>query len=212
MATVDTIGEDSGTTWATVRAPVFNGNGFQIDTGPFPPVVSQKNWANSSHDAGYVKPLLEITKAFRFSASLQPWDSFSRSGYTPLGCCQHFISSAGDVAVYDYVLALGYGHYNYTTGTDEVRNAYSTFFGTDKLGYDYETLKGYLTGAVVNLTYYEQNGSSTTTDVTITADLFQEDTTGDATSGVTFHTILIDSTQPDLRPRPWWTINSVTLP
>ena len=211
MPTNINIGGASEKTWASLRAPVFNGNGFQIDTGPIPPVVSQDNWA-TARDAGYVEPLSGITKAFRFTANVAPWDSFSRSSYTPLGCCQHFVSSSGYVSIYDYVLTFGFGHYNYTSGTDEVRNAYSTFFGTDKLGYDYETLKATLVGAVVNLTYYEQDGSSTTTDVTITADLFQQDTTGYGTSGVTFHTTTYDALQPDLRPIPWWTINSVTLP
>jgi len=204
-----------GTTWATVRAPVFKGDGFYIDNSTFPLIVYSESWAKNK-DAGYPYAFTDIRKAYPYSVSMEPglWDSYTNNGSTAIGCNVVYQSDGSGI----YYLTLGGGQRIPTTSDSSlVFNSYQGLY-SPFVGYDHESTKSRMLGGTVNLTYYSWDGVPVTTDVTITEDLFPADMSPSdpqqARVGVFIASIPPFPTPPDTsyRPEPWWTINSVTLP
>jgi hypothetical protein len=208
-----------GTTWATVRAPVFKGDGFYIDNSTFPLIVYSESWAKNK-DAGYPYALTEIRKAYPYKDTGTPgvWDSYTGNASTAIGCNSVYQEGGG----YIYYLTLGMGQRIPTTADSSlVFNGYRSGaigFPEERTGYDHESTKSRMLGGTVNLTYYSWDGVPVTTDVTITEDLFPADLfpsdTQQARVGVFIASIPPppEFPIPNVRPEPWWTINSVTLP
>jgi len=228
MVTTNTIGTQpkaypseppKGTTWATVRAPVFKGDGFYIDNSTFPMTVYSESWAKNK-DAGYPYALTDIRKAFSYMDSGTPgvYDSYTGNASTAIGCNSLYQEGGGE----NYYLTLGMGVRITTTADSSLvyngyRSGFINFSGP-LIGYDYESTKSRMLGGTVNLTYYSWDGVPVTTDVTITEDLFPDDVFPtdyeQCRVGVFIASIppFPGGGAPYLRPEPWWTINSVTLP
>lgn len=215
MPTNINIGGASGKTWASVRAPLFTGRtyGYNYGGGPFP-----DNWSDATkHSSGYLNPYSDMLKAYPFYVTTTGGTGEQNVMYsTPVGINAKQINFVPFVG-YDLelCLAIGQAAFNYDLPVRTEYYPYGVFIGNK---FDYNTVKQNFLGAVVNLTYHLQDGTPVTTDVTITADMFPPDYTPaeypsyPIAGGTYFQTISISFTQPDNRPYPWWTINSVTLP
>lgn len=201
MVTVNDIGTQppayegeppKGTTWATVRAPLWNGSGFYPNaTNPSLP-WSTNNWSPSArpafgdpnpiHDARYMEDLTSLRKAFPVSITVNSSESPSGAFSTCLGLTRVRVGEVND----DLYLTLGTGIGIGDFRSYEVRSYYPGYpFPPDlaRTGYDYETTKAHLLGATVNMTI-TTNASTFTASVVITADLFPADMFDSSNLGV----------------------------
>lgn len=202
MVTVNDIGTQPpayqgepprGTTWATVRAPVWNTSGLVANpTNPFLP-PSSNNWSptvrqnfgdpNPKHDARYMEPLTGFRKAFPVSVNFNSPESPTGAFSTCLGV---YSKALGGTSGYDIYLALGTGIAIGTQYTASVYNTYAVAPGTPdaaRTGYDYETTKAHLLGATVNLSYTTAV-STATASVVITSALFPADMFDSTNAGI----------------------------
>jgi len=212
MVTISTIGDDSGRTWASVRAPIWRNTGFTANpTVPTNP-PSSNNWSPRAvmnfgdpvpvHDAGYIFNLTDLRKAFPVMTQLNSIESPSGSFSTAIG-----VDVVWDgEETYDYYLTLGTGIAQGDFPELKVLNYYPVYPTPPSVattGYDYETTKAHLLGATVHLTYNNLGGTFTTT-VTITADLFDADMFDTGNQGILFQTAS--------SPVTYWYIDSIVLP
>lgn len=191
MVTINTIGDDSGRTWAAVRAPAWNGSGLVADpTFGFPP--SSNNWSPTAspyfsapipyHDARYLEALTSLRKAFPVSLQLNSIESPSGAFSTCLGLKRVTASEGTD----DLYLTLGTGIAIGDFPNFEVLNYYPFYPPPPNLattGYDYETTKAHLLGATVNMTI-TTNTTTLFESIVITSDLFPSDMFDSSNLGV----------------------------
>jgi hypothetical protein len=190
MVTTNTIGDDSGRTWAAVRAPAWNGSGLVFN--PSFGLPSSNNWSPTAipysgapvpfHDARYMEALTSLRKAFPVSLQLTSSESPSGAFSTCLGLTRVRVDSETD----DLYLTLGTGIAIGSFSSFEVRGYYPDNPAPPTLattGYDYETTKAHLLGATVNMTI-TTNTTTFTANVVITADLFPSDMFDSSNLGV----------------------------
>lgn len=194
MVTISTIGDDSGRTWASVRAPVWNGSGFVEDPGsPFFLPMSV-NWSASTigtHDAGYPIDLTSLRKAFPVSTQLNSIESPSGSFSTSMGLNSVRVGVETD----DLYLTLGTGIAIGGNYNAQVLNYYPTVPPPPNLartGYDYETTKAHLLGATVNMTI-TTNTTTLFESIVITSDLFPSDMFDSGNLGVYITSVPVPS-------------------
>lgn len=210
----------SGTTWARVRAPLctvrLNGYSWDWYDG-----TSPDHWSKQ-YSTGYLKPYSPPLKAFPLS--LRTTGGTGEQNVvegTPIGIhatTENFEAYVG----YTMKLYLAIGQAAYAPWlqpqyyeASPSYGPYGVFIGNK---FDYNTVRKTYVGATVNLTYYSQDGTPNTMDVVITEDMFPYDYTPSEypsypiSGGTYFQTMYYSFTEPDNRPKDWWTINSVTLP
>ena len=198
MVTISTIGDDSGRTWASVRAPIWNGSGLVATTG-FPP--SSNNWSPTAtpysgapvpfHDSRYLEALTSFRKAFPVSLQLNSPESPSGAFSTCLGLVRVRVDDETD-ALY---LTLGTGIAIGDFSSFEVLNYYPTVPAPPSVattGYDHETTKAHLLGATVNMTI-TTNTTTLFESIVITSDLFPSDMFDSGNLGVYITSVPIPS-------------------
>lgn len=223
MPTSYTIGTEQRKTWAALRAPLFNGPGFS--TPSMPGASDSENWNKSypedpdSGSAGYPNALTDLRKAYPFRQVEGQEGGPAKCYSTALGCNQRIIPESGGEERLEYYLAIGEGIYdlaNLPTPLDNVFDGYSTT-PEEGIGYDFISTRDHLFLAVVNVTVYDIDGSAHTLDVDIFYSLFSWHpfVSGPAREGGQAFFVTEKYPQndppPDVRPTPWWVINSVTL-
>lgn len=178
--------------------------------GAMPPFVTQDlNKGSYSHE--YMKSYGELLKAFPYSIGYEGLDRYSPYQSTPIGLNMQ-IDYDSDVSEVHVYLAFGYGTiYGMTSDYPEQE----VYIGNR---FDFESVKSRLIGTVVNVTYSKIDGSSTTTNVVIDADMFPDNYTPNPGgwspmgAGTHIETYYRNWWDPWQLPVRWWTINSVTLP
>jgi len=213
MVTINTIGDDSGRTWAAVRAPAWNGSGLVAD--PFFGTPSSNNWSPTAipysgaptpyHDARYLEALTSLRKAFPVSLQLNSAESPSAAFSTCLGLTRVSVDSETD----DLYLTLGTGIAIGSFSSFEVRGYYPAYPAPPNLattGYDYETTKAHLLGATVNMTI-TTNTTTLFESIVITSDLFPSDMFDSGNLGVYITSVPVPSQSVTS-----FNISSVVLP
>lgn len=224
-------------TWAVLRSPMWKGTGFRGEVFP-----KNKNWTKSAtpningrrFSYGYPEALSPLLRAYPFS-----WlgdASFGFAWSNCLGLYDRQIQNPDPEAdppvpaILEFWLCFGQGQARSPVffpdfSIEEVYPGYGAYYQPAGEGTGYDTLSAReaMRGAVVNITF--QPGPSMpleTVDVTITDDLFPDDPDWYSFPAglkplpgraiyIGTYTWPIGSSSFDW-PKPYWTINSLTMP
>jgi hypothetical protein len=236
--TINIGGPSSRATWASLRAPIWKGSGYRGEVLPknknWTKVVTGSNINSRIFNYGYTEAVSPLLRAFPFSWAADPGVGLSWS--TCLGLYNLQIQNPDPEAdppvpaILEFWLCLGQAQGRSPRFYPDyaIDDVYPGYGGLGKLagkgtGYDINTTRDTMRGAVVNVTF--QPGPFLpfeTSDVVITDELFPDNPDWrDAPFSlrplpgraiyIGTYTWPVGGSSFDW-PQPYWTINSVTMP
>jgi hypothetical protein len=207
-----------GNTWASLRAPVWEGAGFLPNPElEFAAPVSE-NWSDLSsyqvrHSAGYPKALTRLLKAYPVSVHLNSAESPSGSFLTAMGFSMKRVGDYDDELYLN--LGTGYSYGGEVDGNGGVRNGiqhYAAGGMTGYIGYDWWTTQVSMIYCQVNITYNDWHGNEYTLDVSISGEMFPEDPANYLSEYGTYVATITIPSDGSGTTSPKAKINYVTIP